>query len=200
MAGGTANLTNGFYVTDLVARQDHDGKSKTWTLDPAMRLRAQTDNGTGLAKTNHYDDAGSDSPDWIDEGDGTSSRYVTGLDGNLAAAITRGGDGIDAVNWQLVNLHGYVTKTATASASTPDGATLDTDPFGVVRTGEARYAWLGGKQRSSDALGGIILMGVRLYAPVLGRFLSVDPVPGGSANAYAYPTDPVNAFDLDGKR
>ncbi len=43
-------------------------------------------------------------------------------------------------------------------------------------------------------------MGVRLYNPGTGRFLTVDPVPGGGANAYAYPTDPVNAFDLDGQR
>ena len=42
-------------------------------------------------------------------------------------------------------------------------------------------------------------MGVRLYNPVSGRFLSVDPVPGGNANAYTYPLDPVNLFDYDGR-
>jgi hypothetical protein len=43
-------------------------------------------------------------------------------------------------------------------------------------------------------------MGVRLYAPQLGRFLQTDPVPGGGANTYSYPTDPVNSFDIDGKQ
>ncbi|MCW2599499.1 MAG: sugar-binding protein [Frankiales bacterium] len=57
-----------------------------------------------------------------------------------------------------------------------------------------------GKQRSGDALGGVVLMGVRLYSPVLGRFLQVDPIPGGSANAYDYiNADPINNFDLDGR-
>jgi RHS repeat-associated protein len=39
----------------------------------------------------------------------------------------------------------------------------------------------------------IVQMGARPYSPALGRFLSVDPVDGGSANA-----DPINATDLEG--
>jgi RHS repeat-associated protein len=47
--------------------------------------------------------------------------------------------------------------------------------------------------------GGIVLMGARLYNPDTGRFLQVDPVFGGSANAYDYvDQDPVNASDLAG--
>lgn len=43
-------------------------------------------------------------------------------------------------------------------------------------------------------------MGVRLYNPSTGRFLSTDPVPGGNANAYEYCTaDPITCYDLDGK-
>lgn len=41
-------------------------------------------------------------------------------------------------------------------------------------------------------------MGARIYAAITGSFLSVDPVYGGNANAYGYPADPVNSFDLNG--
>ncbi|MGW7610842.1 RHS repeat-associated core domain-containing protein [Streptomyces sp. NPDC054766] len=39
----------------------------------------------------------------------------------------------------------------------------------------------------------------RLYSPSTGRFLSMDPIHDGSANAYDYAgADPVNQFDLSG--
>ena len=42
-------------------------------------------------------------------------------------------------------------------------------------------------------------MDVRIYAPVLGRFLFIDPVYEGNANTYIYPADPINMYDLDGR-
>ena len=67
-------------------------------------------------------------------------------------------------------------------------------------TASPRYGWLGAAQRSAESASGTILMGVRLYAPWLGRFLTIDPVPGGSATAYDYcNADPVNCTDLDGR-
>ncbi|MFC8923044.1 RHS repeat-associated core domain-containing protein [Cellulosimicrobium sp. NPDC057127] len=60
------------------------------------------------------------------------------------------------------------------------------------------YGWLGGKERAQDTTG-LTLMGARLYNPTTGLFTSVDPVPGGNTTAYAYPQDPINHQDLDGR-
>lgn len=78
---------------------------------------------------------------------------------------------------------------------------LITDEFGNrTNTSSAiRYGWHGGMHRSTETLTGLTLMGVRLYNPATGRFLSADPVPGGSCNAYDYAcADPVNNDDVTG--
>ncbi len=127
------------------------------------------------------------------------TRNINGIDGNLAALHHSSG----TVTLQLANLHGDIVATA-ANTTTATGVTTyaEQTEYGIPRETNAanptRYGWLGAKERSSDALG-VMLMGVRLYNPATGRFLSLDPIHGGGANAYAYPTNPVNMFDLDGK-
>lgn len=74
----------------------------------------------------------------------------------------------------------------------------------AARTGAATstgpaYGWLGTHERALTTTG-LTLMGARLYNPVVANFTSVDPVAGGNTTAYAYPQDPVNETDLDGKR
>jgi RHS repeat-associated protein len=154
--------------------------------------------------TNHYPDT-SDSPSWIETSadagrTSTWERNVKGIDGNLAAIQPSTG----TVQLQLTDLHGDIVATVDDD---PDAvATNDYyehTEYGAPRTDKTtdgdRYGWLGAKQRSTDALGGIVLMGVRLYNPATGRFLSVDPVNGGNENVYTYPNDPINKIDSTGK-
>ena len=98
----------------------------------------------------------------------------------------------------LADATGAITGL-TYTASDEYGTPLDLNTGAVSANAPPRYGWLGGAQRSGDTLGGTILMGSRVYAPTIGRFLSIDPTPGGNANSYDYcTTGPVNCTDLTG--
>ncbi|MFJ9428388.1 DNRLRE domain-containing protein [Streptomyces sp. NPDC101490] len=194
----------GYYANDLVHRQTANGQRQTWQLDAAHRFRSWTveedTDGTWAqtaTKVNHYGGDG-DNPRWITENpvDGTLTRNVTSASGDLAATTGN----TEGTVLQLTSVHGDLAlQLPLDTAESP--LVLDNDEYGNPRTGQpaTRYNWLGAKQRSSETLTGLTLMGVRLYDPTTGRFLSTDPVHGGGDNAYGYPGDPVNEYDLDGK-
>ncbi|MFF9340782.1 DNRLRE domain-containing protein [Streptomyces sp. NPDC014773] len=197
--------TIGYYANDLAYRQTAAGKRQTWQLDAVQRVRSWTVEedlaGTWTqtqSKVNHYGDD-SDVPRWIteDTASGEVTRNVVTADGDLGATTSAEGD----VVLQLNNIHGDVAlQLPLDPAAAP--LVLDNDEYGNPRAGQpgTRYSWLGGKQRSGETLTGLTLMGSRLYNPVTGRFLQPDPVYGGNENAYGYPGDPVNSYDLDGHK
>jgi RHS repeat-associated protein len=197
--------TLAYWANDLVHQQTAGGKRQTWQLDAAMRPRSWTvESGGGstwtviASKLNHYDGDG-DNPRWIveDTATGALTRNVDSASGDLAAVTGRTGDTV----LQLTTVHGDVALQLPLDAGRAPTA-LDSDEYGNPRPGQAavRYNWLGGKQRSSETLTGLMLMGVRLYNPRTGRFLSMDPVYGGNLNAYKYAhADPLNRYDLNGK-
>ncbi|MFP8902824.1 DNRLRE domain-containing protein [Streptomyces atacamensis] len=199
------NGTIGYYANDLVHRQTADGKRQTWTLDAALRFRSWTvETGSGstwtqtASKRNHYDGDG-DNPRWIveDTATGALTRNVDSASGDLAATTGKAGDTV----LHLSDIHGDVALQLPLD-TTKAPVALDSDEYGNPRPGQpaTRYSWLGAKQRSTETPTGLTLMGVRLYNPTTGRFLSTDPVQGGSANAYEYAyADPRNKYDLDGR-
>ncbi|MEV7280409.1 DNRLRE domain-containing protein [Streptomyces sp. NPDC093111] len=193
-----------YHVNDMVRRQTSGTERQTWDLDATGRLASWTKESQGTDgtwsqfehKINHYGTAG-DSPSWIADGSGGGLvRYVRGATGTLQAST----GATDGTVLQLSDIHGDVSVQLPLDPG-ESPTVLRQDEYGnTVSAATARYGWQGATQRSSESLTGAVLMGVRLYDPALGRFLSVDPVAGGSANAYDYAfADPVNQTDPDGR-
>jgi RHS repeat-associated protein len=160
------------------------GRTVTYTLDViGNRFRKWTDDDgtTTVSKTHHYN-GDADSPIWTDEGTGEVTRIVGGIGGLVAIDSTTTG-----VVWQLSNIHGDIIA---GMVGTTPGLAFSGDygeygqPRNPTDVGTRRYGWLGAAQRAADTPGGMVSMGQRLYGPATGRFSSVDPVFGGSANSY----------------
>ncbi|MGA5772054.1 DNRLRE domain-containing protein [Streptomyces pseudogriseolus] len=196
--------TLAYFNNDLVRQQTAGSQRQTWSLDSQLRFRGWTveSNASGSwtrtqSKLNHYS-SDADSPRWIveDTATGEVTRNVNGFDGNLVATTAKTGGTV----LHLVNLHGDVVLELPATAGRAP-TVLATDEYGnrAESSAPVRYGWYGGQHRSGETRSNLLLMGVRLYNPATGRFLSADPVPGGSCNAYDYAcADPVNSDDVTG--
>lgn len=218
--GQPGDLTIKYFADDMVAslsqvvpNDDTNGTmtfANTYELDAAERVSVITAATDGVAlreSTNHYA-GGGDSPAWTsvktranatDPWATTWSRFVAGTDG---LGLVESSDGSSKI--QITNMHDdIVTQIDNTTTFTGLDTYAESAEYGIARDQgvkvEGNYGWLGKHQRSTDSVGGLTLMGARLYNPMTGRFLSMDSIPGGNDNAYTYPPDPINMVDLTGE-
>lgn len=164
-----------------------------YSYDPTGNLKTRT---TGTTTTNYLLE---DLLETNNTGTITTS-YTSGPAGNLASFT---GPPTGTPTYLYYNGHGDLaaeannTGTLTTNHSyDPFGAPNDTPPANTIS-----HRYTGAWDKQTDTTSGLILMGARPYDPTLGRFLTIDPIDGGSPNNYDYTgQDPINQYDLDGTR
>ncbi|MFG1794835.1 PA14 domain-containing protein [Nocardia sp. NPDC049149] len=193
------------------------GRSVVYTRDVIDRITKRTvrDNDKPAQVTRYGFTANSGGPDFVLDDSGNLRQRVLKLPGG--ALLTKSYTDTKTANWSYPNIHGDILLTADG-ASTRTGALHLYDPYGqnidpvtgvigdipipATAEGGMDFGYLGQHTVPIEHVASqqALEMGARTYLPILGRFLQVDPILGGSANNYDYVNaDPINSLDLSGE-
>lgn len=220
-----SNVNLSYNVNDQVASMTQGSASENFTYDPEGNTLLTTFSGTsgvGLttpATENHYD--GSGLIGWTDSLNSSnavtsSELFGVGIDGANSLGITTNSStqtclGSTAISCSinLDDIGGNIDASATLDVSgsiNPNVSVTsysEQTEFGLPQVGQsistAQFAWMGSKERAENNLSGLVLMGARVYNPSTGLFTSGDPIYGGNANPYTYPSNPMTNSDTSGE-
>jgi len=142
----------------------------------------------------------------------TTDTYLS-LPGNVFVTLSPNNtDTTKRAIYTLKNFHGDAAvtvgmtglPTSSVNLYEPFGQASNSETFGtnsnLVNASDKSMGWAADPTRKSEVSFSlpIVQMGSRVYLPSAGRFLQVDPVEGGTPNAYTYVGDPINDNDYSG--